>query len=105
MEKISLIAWRRREEKFPDTEAQRRARAREQSIEGGQCWLEVEALEGLAAVTPFELPHGAPLARNVPGPGRWCWRQARLRPGRWRGSGFRWLKRRDPIQLPVAFES
>jgi excisionase family DNA binding protein len=56
MEKISLIAWRRREKKFPETEAQRRARAREQGIEGGQCCPDVEALEGLAAVTPFELP-------------------------------------------------
>jgi hypothetical protein len=26
-------------------------------------------------------------------------------PGSWRASGFRWLKRRDDIQLPVTFES
>jgi excisionase family DNA binding protein len=36
MAKTSLISWRLREKKFPDTEAQRRARARERSIDGGR---------------------------------------------------------------------
>jgi excisionase family DNA binding protein len=56
MEKISLIAWRRREKKFPETEAQRRARAREQSTDRGQGCMAVETLDVLAAVAPFELP-------------------------------------------------
>jgi excisionase family DNA binding protein len=56
MEKTSLIAWRRREKKFPETEAQRRARAREQSGDGDQPFLCTDALDVLSVAAPFELP-------------------------------------------------
>jgi excisionase family DNA binding protein len=55
MAKISLIAWRRREKKFPETEAQRRARAREQSSGSDQYCVRAEALNVLEAAPPFEL--------------------------------------------------
>jgi excisionase family DNA binding protein len=41
MEKTSLIAWRHREKQFPETAAQRRARARAQMMAGGQTDLAV----------------------------------------------------------------
>ena len=57
MAKISLISWRRREEKFPQTEAQRRARAREQKTDSAdQCGIQADALEVLTAAPVFELP-------------------------------------------------
>jgi excisionase family DNA binding protein len=56
MEKTSLIAWRRRERKFPETEAQRRARAREQGGDGDQPLLCTDALDVLSVAAPFELP-------------------------------------------------
>jgi excisionase family DNA binding protein len=57
MAKISLISWRRREEKFPQTEAQRRARAREQKTDSAdQCSMQADALEVLTAAPVFELP-------------------------------------------------
>jgi excisionase family DNA binding protein len=67
MEKISLIAWRRQEKKFPETEAQRRARAREQSTDGNQGCMAVEPLDVLAAVAPFELPEfeAGPLVGDI----------------------------------------
>jgi excisionase family DNA binding protein len=55
MAKISLISWRRREKKFPETEAQRRARAREQSTESDPYCVRTEALDVLTAAPPFEL--------------------------------------------------
>jgi hypothetical protein len=55
MAKISLISWRRREQKFPETDAQRRARAREQETAGYQCSVRAEALELLTAALPFAL--------------------------------------------------
>jgi excisionase family DNA binding protein len=55
MAKISLISWRRPEKKFPETEAQRRARAREQSNGNDQYGIRSEALDVLEAVPPFEL--------------------------------------------------
>jgi excisionase family DNA binding protein len=55
MAKISLISWRRREKKFPETEAQRRARARELISGSDQCCVRSEALDVLEAVPPFEL--------------------------------------------------
>jgi excisionase family DNA binding protein len=45
MAKISLISWRRRGKKLPDTQAQRRARAREQSAGIDQSWRHVGALD------------------------------------------------------------
>jgi hypothetical protein len=36
MAKISLISWRRREKKFPETEAQRRALARERGTDSNR---------------------------------------------------------------------
>lgn len=57
MAKISLISWRRREEKFPLTEAQRRARAREQKTDSAdQCGIRADALKVLPAAPVFELP-------------------------------------------------
>jgi excisionase family DNA binding protein len=56
MERTSLVAWRRREKKFPDTEAKRRARAREQGGDGDQPFLCMDALDMLSAAAPFELP-------------------------------------------------
>jgi excisionase family DNA binding protein len=57
MAKISLISWRRREEKFPQTAAQRRARAREQKPDSAdQCGIRADALEVLTAAPVFELP-------------------------------------------------
>jgi excisionase family DNA binding protein len=55
MEKTSLIAWRSRERKFPETEAQRRARAREQSGDGDQAFLCTDALDVLSVAAPFDL--------------------------------------------------
>jgi excisionase family DNA binding protein len=51
MAKISLILWRRLQKKFPETEAQRRARARERSIDNDGC---DDCMEGL------DMPIGAP---------------------------------------------
>jgi excisionase family DNA binding protein len=51
MEKISLIAWRRRERKFPETEAQRRARAREQGHDPGQPDHHLAVLEALSTAS------------------------------------------------------
>jgi excisionase family DNA binding protein len=51
MEKTSLIAWRRREKRFPETEAQRRARARAQIEAGRQQVLEMDILD--VASMPF----------------------------------------------------
>jgi excisionase family DNA binding protein len=53
MEKTSLIAWRRREKRFPETEAQRRARARAQIEAGGQQELEMGILD--IASMPFAI--------------------------------------------------
>jgi excisionase family DNA binding protein len=55
MAKISLISWRRREKKFPETEAQRRARAREQSINDGRRDSHMEGLGMLTGAPPSEL--------------------------------------------------
>jgi excisionase family DNA binding protein len=55
MAKISLISWRRREKKFPETEAQRRALAREQNGGSDQYCLQVEALDVPDAAPAFEL--------------------------------------------------
>jgi excisionase family DNA binding protein len=54
MEKVSLIAWRRRERKFPETEAQQRAHAREQGNDEAQLNGYLDALEALAP--SYELP-------------------------------------------------
>jgi hypothetical protein len=51
MAKISLISWRRREKKFPETEAQRRALARERSTDSDRCYGFVEGL-GAPSVAP-----------------------------------------------------
>ncbi len=56
MEKISLIAWRRRERKFPETEAQRRARARERDHDDVPLAYDPCRLEGLSTTSVFELP-------------------------------------------------
>lgn len=56
MEKISLIAWRRRERKFPETAAQRRARARERNHDDGQFDQDLCRLQGLSTTSFFELP-------------------------------------------------
>ena len=56
MAKISLISWRRGEQKFPETEAQRRARARERSTDSGWTCSRVDRLDVLTAVPPVELP-------------------------------------------------
>jgi excisionase family DNA binding protein len=55
MKKISLIAWRR-EKKIPATEAQQRARAREQSSEDTQPSRCHGSLEALASASTLELP-------------------------------------------------
>jgi hypothetical protein len=55
MAKVSLISWRRRENKFPETEAQRRARAREQSLDNGRCHGRMAGLGVLAGPPPVEL--------------------------------------------------
>jgi hypothetical protein len=55
MAKISLISWRRRENKFPETEAQRRARARERSIDNDRCHGRMAGLGVLAGAPPVEL--------------------------------------------------
>jgi hypothetical protein len=51
-----LISWRRGEKKFPETEAQRRARARERSTDSGWPCSRVDRLDVLTAVPPVELP-------------------------------------------------
>ncbi len=51
-----MIAWRRAEKKFPETEAQRRARAREQSFSSDQYGVRAKAPDVLTAPAPFELP-------------------------------------------------
>ena len=56
MKKVSLIAWRRRDRKFPETEAQRRARAREQSSADAQPSRYRDALDAPAPASTFELP-------------------------------------------------
>ena len=55
MPKISLISWRRREKKFPETEVQRRARVRERSIDNDQCDGRMEGLGVLTGAPPVEL--------------------------------------------------
>jgi hypothetical protein len=55
MAKISLISWRRREKEFSETEAQRRARAREQSTDYDQRCVGMEALVVHTAAPPCEL--------------------------------------------------
>jgi excisionase family DNA binding protein len=50
MEKLSLLTWRRRETKFPDTEAQRRARAREQRSIDESIFLDVDELNALESL-------------------------------------------------------
>jgi hypothetical protein len=55
MERTSLIAWRRRGKKFPEAEAQRRARAREQGGDGDQPFLSLDARDVLSVAAPFEL--------------------------------------------------
>src|SRR5262245_50265154 len=55
MAKISLISWRRLENKFPETEAQRRARARERSTDSDQRCGRVGRLDVLTATPPVEL--------------------------------------------------
>jgi hypothetical protein len=47
MAKISLISWRRGEQKFPETEAQQRARARERSTDSGWPCSRVDRLDVL----------------------------------------------------------
>jgi excisionase family DNA binding protein len=54
MAKISLISWRRREKKFPETEAQRRARARERSIDNDGCADRMEGPGVLTGAPPVE---------------------------------------------------
>jgi hypothetical protein len=54
MAKIRLISWRRREKKFPETEAQRQARARERSIDNDQCHGRMAGLEVLGGAPPGE---------------------------------------------------
>jgi excisionase family DNA binding protein len=56
MKRVSLIAWRRRERKFPETEAQRRARAREQGSDDVQPSRYLNALDALAPAATFEVP-------------------------------------------------
>ena len=55
MAKISLIPWHRREKKFPETEAQRRARARERSIDNDQCHSRMAGLGMRVGAWPGEL--------------------------------------------------
>jgi excisionase family DNA binding protein len=55
MAKISLISWRRREKKFPETEAQRRALARERSTASDRCYGFVEGLDGPTVAPPVEV--------------------------------------------------
>jgi hypothetical protein len=55
MAKISLISWRRREKKLPETEAQRRARARERSIDNDGCDDRIEGLGMLTGAPAVEL--------------------------------------------------
>jgi excisionase family DNA binding protein len=55
MAKISLISWRHRKKKFPETEAQRRARGREERTATDKGSMPAEALDILTAAAPFEL--------------------------------------------------
>jgi excisionase family DNA binding protein len=56
MATMNLIAWRHREKKFPDTEAQQRARARELSEGCEQPALQTAPPVELSAVLPLDLP-------------------------------------------------
>lgn len=56
MEKISLVSWRRRKKKFPDTAAQRRARERMSSINVAHDDNQTEADNIPAPAWPHELP-------------------------------------------------
>lgn len=56
MEKMNLIAWRRREKKLPDTEAQRRARERELGQGSDQPTSQTTEQTTASAALPFEIP-------------------------------------------------
>ncbi|MBI3327727.1 MAG: helix-turn-helix domain-containing protein [Nitrospinae bacterium] len=56
MEKMNLVAWRRREKKLPDTEAQRRAQARELGQGSDQQTAPTTERATASAALPLELP-------------------------------------------------
>ena len=56
MAKISLVSYRRRETKLPETEAQRRARVRESDDTSACHTLAMQGLEALSGTLSLELP-------------------------------------------------